>query len=93
MKAHASTPAGRPEMGIARPDYGINRERNAEIVRRRDGGQFPWQIADDMDLTRNVVLGVCWRANLKRDDASAAMQAGRPGGRPAHRNPQPDTEG
>lgn len=39
-------------------------ERNAEIIRRRNDGELPRQIAKAMGLRKNVVIGVCNRAGL-----------------------------
>lgn len=50
-------------------------ERNAEIVRRREAGEYPWQIAEAMSLSRNAVLGVCFRAGVTRDDNATARFA------------------
>jgi hypothetical protein len=41
-----------------------NTERNAEIVRRRLTGEWPTDIAKSMGLSRNTVIGVCWRHEL-----------------------------
>lgn len=43
-----------------------NAERNAEIVRRRKAGQLPRQIAAEMGLSKNVVIGVTNRAGLSQ---------------------------
>ena len=48
--------AGAPLLG--------RRERNAEIIHRRNAGEWPRAIARSMGLTHNVVIGVCNRAGL-----------------------------
>jgi len=52
-----------------------NEERNAEIIRRRRAGALPRDIAKIMNLSRNVVIGVCHRAGLS-DAKAAAMLRG-----------------
>lgn len=41
-----------------------NEARNAEIIRLRKSGIWPRDIAKQMGLTKNVVIGVCFRAGL-----------------------------
>lgn len=41
-----------------------NTERNSEIIARREKSQFPRQIAREMSITKNAVIGVCFRAGL-----------------------------
>lgn len=45
-----------------------NSERNARIVELREKGLWPTEIADEMKLSRNAVLGVLNRAGLCRRD-------------------------
>lgn len=51
--------------------------RNAEIIRRRKAGQYPSDIARAMDLTRNTVIGVCWREGLTFNDRQESSNAHR----------------
>jgi hypothetical protein len=44
--------------------YAHFEERNKEIIRRRRKGEMPRQIAKAMGISRNVVIGVCFRADL-----------------------------
>lgn len=41
-----------------------NDERNAEIIRRRQAGEWPSDIRREMGLSRNIVAGVLNRAGL-----------------------------
>lgn len=50
-----------------------NQERNAEIVRRREAGEWPTEIAQAMGLSRNTVIGVCHRAGLQRTDVDRSL--------------------
>lgn len=49
-------------------NFANKRERNAEICRRREAGEWPAHIADDLGLSRNAVIGVLNRAGLCRAD-------------------------
>lgn len=49
-----------------------NEARNAEIIRLRKSGIWPRDIAKQMGLTKNVVIGVCFRAGL--GDYQGALQ-------------------
>lgn len=42
----------------------MNSQRNTEIVRRRLAAEWPTDIAKAMGLSRNLVIGVCWRRGL-----------------------------
>lgn len=46
-------------------------ERNAQIVALRKQGLWPTQIADQMGLNRNQVLGALFRSGLCRRDTDA----------------------
>jgi hypothetical protein len=48
--------------------FAKNDARDAEIVRRRQAGEWPRAIARAMGLTHNVVIGVCYRAGLSNQD-------------------------
>lgn len=50
-------------------------ERNAEIRRRRLDGQGPLQIAREMGVSSNAVLGVCYRAGLSSAEPRPARSA------------------
>lgn len=50
-----------------------NPERNAEIVRRRQAGEWPTEIAKAMGLSRNAVIGVCYRAGLSSPDTDTTI--------------------
>ena len=55
----------------------IHVERNAKIIALRKGGLFPWEIAKELGLSRNTVIGVCNRAGLAKPgnpDQSPAMK-------------------
>lgn len=52
-----------------------NAERNAEIIRRRRRGDYPWQIGEALGISRLVVIGVCNRAGICKRDADAAKMA------------------
>jgi transcriptional regulator with XRE-family HTH domain len=66
-----------------------NAERNAEIIRRRLAGEWPADIAEALDLTRNAVIGVCNRAGLaernRENRAVARARERRRGAGPRHR--------
>ncbi len=51
-----------------------NAGRNAEIIRKRKAGEFPHNIAQEMGLTKNTVIGVCWRAGIIKDDRLEAFR-------------------
>lgn len=48
--------------------YQRNAERNADIVRRRQAGAWPTEIAKALGMTRNAVLGVLNRAGMCSPD-------------------------
>lgn len=52
-----------------------NTARNAEIVRRRRRGEFPWKITKEMGLSRNTVIGACHRAGIVKADNRRATEA------------------
>jgi hypothetical protein len=43
-----------------------NADRNAQIIALRQAGKFPWEIADQMGLSKNTVIGVCFRAGIAK---------------------------
>lgn len=45
-----------------------NAERNAKIVAMRRKGMWPAQIAKELGISRNAVIGVCNRAGLSGDN-------------------------
>lgn len=47
-----------------------NKARNAEIIRRRQAGEWPRQIAAEMGIGKNVIIGVIGRAGLAVPGAS-----------------------
>jgi len=54
-----------------------NTERNAKIIALRKGGMYPWEIAAELGVSRNTVIGVCNRAGLAKPgnpDRSPAMK-------------------
>lgn len=50
----------------------MSAERNAEIVRRRDAGERPADIARNMRLSRGVVAGALFRAGRTDSDSRKA---------------------
>lgn len=44
-----------------------------EIIRRRIAGEWPADIARALGVTRNIVIGVCYRAGLSDWEAGKAM--------------------
>lgn len=57
---------------MTQPD---NTARNAEIVRLRKAGLWPTQIARQLGLTRNAVIGVLFRAGLSDPDHNPIASA------------------
>lgn len=52
-----------------------NPERNAEIVRRRQAGQGPLQIAKELGVSHNAVVGVLYRAGLSAAEPGRKAKA------------------
>jgi predicted transcriptional regulator len=42
-------------------------ERNARIIEMRKNGAKPYQIAEELGITRNTVLGVLYKAGMCRE--------------------------
>jgi hypothetical protein len=54
-----------------------NAERDAEIIRRRKAGEWPTEIARELGLTRNTVIGALNRAGMCSADVDRSAIAKR----------------
>lgn len=69
-------------------------ERNSKIIALRKNGLFPWEIADQLGVTRNTVIGVVYRAGLsepgnpKNGIASRLRNVAKPKANPGYRTPR-----
>jgi hypothetical protein len=55
----------------------VHPERNAEICRLRGEGLWPTEIAKRLGVSRNTVIGVCFRAGLNSSDVDRSAIAQR----------------